>query len=509
MTFPKQSIFRNFEAVSQKVLGGKQEKLDGTGLHKELSSDKLFYIKASKHHRGDDFADYAGSHLLASLVGHEQAVTYELVKNRKNGRVFVASEVRPESQKLSEKNIHYRNPKFGWLGSNPKSKAAKEKIYDECFRNKPQLIKDMAKVIAGCAVVLELDCQVDNILEYTDGAGQRRICKFDNGWSLAGICKDKHKTIRLFDTKAFFGSKGSHKHKGLPTNHFKDYKKIIFSKAFINAIDEVIQNSKNISPQVDNVLEAIAQKHTIPGDPVYSASLQKGAFLDFAKHLGLKKVSGQTPTELKHYIALKLKTQLKERLHSLEVVKSLIKIKLLSKTLQKLNGNFSAKDIRNIQSAIQELTQVVKQHYARKKVKDFMPHFKPDVKKLLNQFVAQAKLCNQKKKFNIIDSSDLKFVQSLTNQNTVIPKLDAKQLMRSYHLRRRSAQLFENDWVQQLASPVEDLQVDLKGVNPEFSEKSCLLSYQAKTLVVKSAKSKEALAASPVSSSFISPRFPR
>lgn len=449
-----ESPFRGLLPTNSNFQDGKQAKKRGTGIYHDRISNRKYYVKASEKYPADDMADVTGSIFLNALIGEKQTIRYKLIKNKHEGINYVYSEIRPHSVKLSEKDIAYRSFLKGWVGCSPTTDASRERIYQTCFANKPQLIRDMAKILVGCLVNLDLDCQVDNIVEYTDETGNRRLAKFDGGWMLAGILKDKHKIIKLFDKKDRMGKKATHIEgligSPLPANHYGfDYPKIIQSKEFVEEIEAASQNLRKLVDSVIPALNEIAEKNKL-GDPEETERLQLKAFKTYAQHLGYKDIENKSAEKLKQDIAKKLKKRFIERTQSLQLVKCLMQINSLNvvlslevhkKNSKTLNGNdskmngakkrnkkhnkkeYTAREVRKISTSIFNLIKVIKKHFAGQAVKDFMPNFEPNVETLLNGLLKSAKICNTQSKISsgIIDIKWLDFIENLKNGNFVIP----------------------------------------------------------------------------------------
>lgn len=447
--------FKGFEPASEQVNGGKQKKSPSTGVYKDKISGKQYYIKASSQYPADDMADVTASLFQIALIGEQQAIRYHFIKNIHENVNYVYSEVRKDSQKLSEKNVNYRNFLKGWKGCTPTTDETRDLIYTQCFANKPNAIRDMAKILVGSIINLDLDCQLDNIVEYSDETGSRRLAKFDNGWALAGICKDKHKIIRLLDNKNMLGKKATHIDglSPLPANHYGfDYPKIINSKEFLEEIGLVTQNLGKLINSVDVALNKITEKHTL-GDEKETERLRLRALQIYAQHIGYAATATKTADKLKNDIAQALKSRFIERIQSLQVVKSLLQINMLKGELKDFLKNpikqnklaskkiLSPRLVRKMSVIIAKFVNTIKKNYAGQKVGDFMPNFEPTVNSLIDTLVQHSRLCNKQSKISsgIIDKEWLSFLESLKNNETVIPgtKASQDQILQMYDAKQK------------------------------------------------------------------------
>jgi len=239
-------------AIKSALGGGKQKKARYTGFYTHTSNNtQMSVLKKSEDYPADNVAEVVTSSLLVNIIGAQNAIPYTFKKSVDDG-LYLQSEVRPAFKDLEQvlhsnlkkkKGFFPSLPRWGWLASNPITQRNKKNI-DACFST-PQLRKDMANVLAGCLLVLDVDCQVKNICFYTDTNGDRRIAKFDDGWGLADICKPENAKVDLFGSLKSYGDRATHKNAGLPTNHFIDYPYILHSMEFVESLKESGLKAKN------------------------------------------------------------------------------------------------------------------------------------------------------------------------------------------------------------------------------------------------------------------------
>ncbi len=302
---------------------GQQEKAQYTAFYGDVKNvvvSREYAIKRSQDYPADDIAEVVTSSLLVKIIGEDNAVPYTFIKSTNDG-IYLKSDVRNNFKDLEGIFKSKFKKTKGWLASNPRTDENKDKIH-ACFTSK-QLKKDMANVLAGCLLVLDVDCQVKNICFYTDGQNTTRIAKFDDGWGLAEICKPKNAKVDLFEHLSMFGTRATHKKAGLPTNHFIDYPYILHSIAFVDSLQAVGQKAKsNIDKDVQTALEKIDNAY--PDQPT---ELMK-AYKKFAAHLGIKLKSNVSTEQIKNTIQSELSKALTSRAESMLVLSEVLKIKV-------------------------------------------------------------------------------------------------------------------------------------------------------------------------------------
>ena len=290
-TTPPTSIFTGYIPSSKKASGGKQKKALGTGFYFTKGKKSKYYIKRSEEFPADDIAEIItaglGRSILESLNDETSALNHEdlfaectsVTANTPSHEVFVRSTCAPNWKEL------YKH----WGGSN---------FFLDMFRTLKdkktfQIVKDLDKkqkqqlsiILATCLWLGEYDCGSQNIGKDQNG----NIVKIDHGWGLVNICKKRHSIVRLFEHKDLFGTRGTHKNSGIPTNHFNDFKYLIktpfFTDALENLIDKLKKQEKNkelhaiVNSQILNIVSTYKQQGT---------KAQIKALYAFTEHLGLE-----------------------------------------------------------------------------------------------------------------------------------------------------------------------------------------------------------------------------
>lgn len=396
--------FKGFKAKQNPTSGGKQVKKRDTGRYKKGNAD--WYIKSSQTYPADDISEVVTSKLMVSLIGEERAVPYQFITHQSTKEQYVGSEIRKGGKSLAEliqkpTGLGWTS---GWLGSNPRNKSNKEKIHRAIEHFKVQ--EDMANILATCLLLKEEDCQVENIIFYPTSNPNRdptkpssnilRACKFDDGWGLANICRPKNKKVNLFGQKDFFGSRGTHKRAGIPTNHFIDYPDLIHSEHFTKALRNVAEKSeKEIDREVDAQIKNITDVFKLD-DPIKSEQAQLKALENFAKHIGLKPESSKelsNKDNLTAYIKANLKETLQERAKSMKVLAALLDFKMSIYP----TGKNSKLEAEKIKTQLQNLLRVIKKNYPHatgKEIEKSMPPVEPNLRFLLERASNLAKKYN-------------------------------------------------------------------------------------------------------------------
>jgi hypothetical protein len=348
--------FPGFVEFMAPPTSGKQEKAEFTGFYID-ENGKKWMIKMSKEHQPDNFAEVVTSSLLGSTISDDHSVPYKFIKSR-NGDLYIMSEVRNEFQELSKvlkNNDVDISLASRWVGSNPVTDDNKEKIHQVIMAQGPEFKKQMATILAGCILVNDVDCQVGNLSFYTDKDGVKKMAKFDDGWGLADIALEKHSYVKLFERVKFsdgigiLASKGAHKGKPLPTNHFLDYPHILYSTEFVMALDEVSKKMLE-SPEtfVQKAFKNIDDTFTGPidqeGKAIESPAIKernqkelKEGYVLLAKHLSVQltesesdfKANADDVMKVRQKIEKELTKQLTNRAKSMRLLSISINMKLI------------------------------------------------------------------------------------------------------------------------------------------------------------------------------------
>lgn len=369
--------FENFdmdENANKNVELGANKPTESTGMYKRKKDGVTFYIK--KTNPADDFAE-----VLASIFSSGAPIAKcEFVKGNK-GTLFVASECFNDFKPLSSKKE--RGLLNGWLKSNPITDKNKDTIYQKLKTDTHK--QDLANILVYKALINDNDCHAGNIGFYTEQLKLpkktleiSRIGNIDHGWGFADICKENEYKVNLFDTFSPIGSKATHGFGGIPTNHFKDYLKIINSKYFMRAIQfKLEQFSKQGS------LEAHISESLEKTIKMISPIKQPELLFKFAEHIGLEidKTKYTNRFEIKKFIIEKLSARLKMRLDSLALINVLLQIKLKMDA----NGDYLTPEARLL-----ALKNVIETRFAGRDINACMPSFDPPVKKLLTSLLKEA-----------------------------------------------------------------------------------------------------------------------
>ncbi len=350
--------------------GGKQEKAEFTGFYMD-EYGKEFMIKMSKNHLADNVAEVVTSSILEDIVGEKHSVNYNFIESD-NGHMYLKSEKRPEFETLKDRMGRTGGKGFLWLGSNPKFDQNKKIIYKnitldvenknnffskenrfkrwvhrKLLKENKKIKRQCAKILAATLLVLDSDCQVENMCFYTADSNTQ-MAKFDDGWGLVGICTPGNERVKLFEKIDYHGTRGTHKEAFLPTNHWLDYPVILHSKEFVDGLREVaLKMKENMGGSATKALlkiETAYKEKPIPEFDINSLKindidsvkkkreimllkeqsrvqvLKLKAYIEFATHIGIYSW-GQRKEELE-----KLEQVDAEDLRKLEELDSKIKL---------------------------------------------------------------------------------------------------------------------------------------------------------------------------------------
>ena len=295
---------------------GVQEKGTWSGLYsKQITKEQTedFYIKKSLKYPADNLSEVVTSDLLREVIGIH-AISYDFVssdlpEDLKTGpdepfrgqgaEDYVVSQMREGSKTLKALVNERSTLSLRAVGANVFGKSNKKKIY-RCLTVKQKT--QLALILAGCALVLERDCQYGNIIFYDNpndttsylNEEQRQedkdVGKFDNGWGLAGICLPENARVDIFSSRQYIWSRegeGTGTGRGFPTNHFNDYPRIIQSQYFVKALEQVVKKSKeNLTLEsVKNTIFKI--RNHFGKDRPDQEEIVKQKLFDLADHLGI------------------------------------------------------------------------------------------------------------------------------------------------------------------------------------------------------------------------------
>lgn len=374
--------FAGFEfdpKFNKKVEGGAQKKASYTGMYRNIKNNEIYYIKKSFKYPGDDIAEVITSRLSRFLGAN--AAECEFVVSR-TGELYVASKCYNEFQPLVP--AKERGLSKGYLGSNPISKNNKKAIHSK-LKSSLQ-IEDVAKNLASFLLLNQMDGHVGNFgiykqkVQTPNGVKTKsRVCSIDFGWGLANIFDDSSRKINLFETLSPLGSKGTHKFGGIPTNHFKDFDKIINSPCFIDSIEKTMSKMEEpafeaeLKKTIDYIVNCTRGEHRKQKQLQYLVDHMKLKIPDNIVSIQNKKA----------FILKKLIQRFKERTISLALTKAMLQIKLRKDG----KGNYIT-----AKKCLEDLKSVIHKYLPGRKINLFMPEFKPEsVKTLLKNVIEDAK----------------------------------------------------------------------------------------------------------------------
>lgn len=428
--------FNYNETANKQVEAGAQKKAKLTGMYKKVNSGKNYYIKRSQ--MGDDLLEVFSAKLFQAWGAN--AASCDFVSDPE-GNPYVASACFEGCQPIiPKKERSFSNGK--WLGSNPISAKNKNAIYKKLKTDRQK--QDVADILAASLLGDDKDCQIGNLIFYTERLNLNnrvvekiRVGKIDHGWALADICKSKKsRKVDVFSTVSPIAKRGSHKLGAVPTNHFKDFPKIINSAHFIRALDCVIRKS-DAPGALENTISSALTKTLSHADTV---AKQKTALLVFSKQIGLKIPKQiQSVPETKAYLIKHLHQRLADRRDSMALLKVLMQLKLKCD----VNGKFLSPKAR-----LEALKEVIEQRFKGRDFKPFMPSFKPSIKKLLGNLLKECKgrhidlglikFCEEIRQGK---NPTKRFVRPVITSDKIKSELD--KIRHKYHARSRSEDLSE------------------------------------------------------------------
>ncbi len=396
-------IFEGFKReIESEGVGGAQKKDKYSGRYIHIKTGKRYYIKRSLKYRADDIMEVVSSKMLTILIGESLAVPYTFIKNQVDNSIYVCSEIRENATTLKAKVG--KLPDIRALGANPMTQSNKSKI-DETFT--PEQRRQCAEILCACLLLKDYDVQIGNLTLY--GKDQNKIAKFDNGWALSGICKDKARRVDLFGRRTLVGRSGTHGFAPIPTNHFNDYL-LVDSDEFIKGMQTVIQrNMEKMQREITNVVAEVEK--TYESDP-------RNALLDFAEHIGLmakdNKVkinfTSMSTNDIRDLIVEKLQNRAQQRIHSMKVLKVLLGMKLVLKKMPP--------DKSKLTNLIRELKRQIEENYTQKNgydpdetLRDVLPKFKPPRAKLFKAILDAARKQG-------VSQDEIAFMESISNLDT-------------------------------------------------------------------------------------------
>lgn len=461
----KQDLFEGFTLEKfrlsdpEELEKGAQAKGEWTGMYKK--NGELYYIKRSKEFVADNIAEICTADLLEVAIG-KQAIPYESVRcnadldGHSDNTVYIASKIRKNphtknglAQTLKDRVIHkFSMQRLMKKQSNLWTDWNKKQLADSLTDSNKA---DLANALAGCLWVREYDCQTGNFVFYEDSSGDERIGKFDNGWGLTGICKDKHRRVELFTKKSIYARIGTHTRGGIPTNHFNDYPDIVRSQHFSDGLKKVIDNAtpEKVSETVKNTINKIVSSYNgsapIPKSETFfkkianrlSSSKSKNelkpepaeltALKQFAIHIGLTDKNNKPPLDLKgididtlrEEISSRLTKRLLKRADSMALLRNFLDIDLALKDKTRLTQPKLDALIKNLQKTILERFNKENGYILDGKIKKLIPPYEnPDHKTLLKNLISTAK-----EKGIQIDKNSLEFLKTLSDDKSTLRNL--------------------------------------------------------------------------------------
>ena len=369
---------------------GAQKKAKHTAFYID-ENGKKWMVKMSADYPADNVAEVVTASLLVDLIGEKHAVPYEFLKAA-DGGMYLKSEVRKEFGTLKKDK-----EKALAIGSNPVTKKNKGKIHErlERFEN------EMAMILAGSLLVGDSDCQVGNICFYKDDSGNKKIAKFDDGWGLADLCKPGHQAVDLFEKIAWLGERGTHgvdKLLGanLPTNHYIDYPKILYSMDFVNALKKIGEDAKAKAKASEFVSKALDKIDAAYIDAAYNGNVEehKKAYKDFADHLGVSLKNLSLVNEMREEISSELTKSIQSRGQSMILLSASLKLKI------EVDHGTNPEKLKEALKEVHELAVI----NSLSKIEDVFPDFKNAIKPFVSETSPRAFLEKVLKKSRLDDS---------------------------------------------------------------------------------------------------------
>jgi len=245
--------------------GGAQVKAEYTDFYTDEHGQRYFIKKTGNaDYTGDDIAEILTARIGRKLLGSDARLIAECEPIRAvNGDVYVKSKCAPNWKVLHKHTGLGKNftgaAKHHTARKSADSGDTRRKVYDGLSADEKQ---ELAKSLAICLVLMEYDCNTENI-----GTSDSGVVKIDHGWGLVNILKDKHKKVRLYNFKGLIGHRGGNL-RATPTNHFLDYPDILSGREFIKSIDEVyteflskgVEGKEELHDEVTKSIEAILKE---------------------------------------------------------------------------------------------------------------------------------------------------------------------------------------------------------------------------------------------------------
>lgn len=367
----KDNAFSGF-TFHRALKGGKQKKALYTGFYKKLN--ELFVFKKSEDFPADNIAEVVTSSLLTDFIDEKNVIPYEFQKNQLDNSFYLRCPVKKDFDTIGSLLKNKKGFLHQWVGANPTTSQNKKYIQD-CFDDKeisrggdPAVLKkDMANILAGCLLLNDVDCQVENIALYTDIDGRRRAAKFDDGWGLANFCDPDNAKVDLFGSLKFYGNSGTHEKTTLPTNHFIDYPFILHSIEFADSLKQVAHKAQfeTALPRVNSALKKIDETFT-------DMKERRQAYLDFANHLKVSLPQAEfenlEPEDIREMIHIQISKQLELRSESMLILSIALKIKI---KIDEGSYNVGSSEAIAIEKALSTLLKKVQ----NRAPEDLLPNF--------------------------------------------------------------------------------------------------------------------------------------
>jgi len=192
--------------------------------------------------------------------------------------------------------------------------------------------------------------------------------------------------VDLFIRKPLAAKIGTHHFGGVPTNHFNDFRHLIYSPVCIRALEEVLQNAtpENIAKEVQEILRQISMGYG------KNEREKKEALFKFAEHIGIINEKNKTKFDemdseiIKRIIEHQLNRSLKERADSMALLRYLLIFNRV------VNGSVKP-SISEVVSMLEEFQRTLKEKYLlnshSKAVGEVLPSFEPSHKILFQQMI--------------------------------------------------------------------------------------------------------------------------
>lgn len=373
--------------------GSAQKTANKKALLKKEQTLRVF-LKRSKKHRGDDFAEEITSYALNRLGVNAASCSLHIADD---GNVYIGSEYLPNYRPLVSKK---ERKKLGFWGSNPKSRQNKDFIHSRF--NSDQQKSDMCDIIVSNYLMGNTDIHAGNNGHFEkineDGEIEIRVGAIDFGWGTADLCKDlENCKVDFYKSLPFFGKKGGHtSYGGIPTGHAVDYATLLNSPYFLQSLDKMIRKSEESNfwtESLENVFDVILRKER-------NAAQRIAYMTAYAVHLGISKAEYAKFTgkrhpaksdveDFKQFIIQKMTQRLNLRTDSLRLNKALLQMDLGLRYCPVRDGVYAISPAE----ALKELREVIQTRFVGRKVANFMPSFKPTAANvMIKRLIAAVKL---------------------------------------------------------------------------------------------------------------------